>query len=55
MGVLRTVMGADGGNSTEVLIQIEAGRVHLEDPAKSGVEITARQPAFLFTDHKTTE
>ena len=30
------------GNRTEVLVRIEAGRVHLEDPAKPGVEITAQ-------------
>lgn len=31
----------DTGNRTEVFVRIEAGRVHLEDPAKPGVEITA--------------
>ena len=28
------------GNSTEVLVRIEASRIHLEDPQKPGVEIT---------------
>lgn len=31
----------DTGNSTEVLVKIEAGDVHLKDPAKPGVEITS--------------
>jgi hypothetical protein len=31
----------DKGNSTEVFVRIEASRVHLEDPAKPGVEITS--------------
>ena len=29
------------GHSTEVLVRIEASRVHLEDPQKPGVEITS--------------
>jgi len=32
----------DSGNSTEVFIRIEASGVHLEDPTKPGVEITAQ-------------
>ena len=32
----------DAGNSTEVFVRIEAGRVHLEDPEKPGVEITTQ-------------
>jgi hypothetical protein len=31
----------DRGNSTEVHVRIEAGGVHLEDPAKPGMEITS--------------
>lgn len=30
----------ESGNSTEVLVRIEASRIHLEDPQKPGVEIT---------------
>ena len=31
----------ESGHSTEVLVRIEASRVHLEDPQKPGVEITS--------------
>ncbi len=31
----------DTGNRTEVLVRIEASRMHLEDPAKPGIEITS--------------
>ena len=31
----------DTGDSTEVWVRIEAGRLHLEDPTKPGVEITS--------------
>lgn len=30
----------DSGNSTEVFVRVEASGLHLEDPAKPGVEIT---------------
>lgn len=30
----------ESGNSTEVLVRIEASGIHLEDPLKPGVEIT---------------
>ena len=32
----------ESGNYTEVLVRIEASRVHLEDPSKPGMEIVAR-------------
>jgi hypothetical protein len=31
----------ESGNHTEVLVRIEASRIHLEDPLKPGVEITS--------------
>ena len=31
----------ESGNSTEVLVRINASRIHLEDPLKPGVEITS--------------
>ena len=30
----------ESGNSTEVLVRIDAHRIHLEDPLKPGIEIT---------------
>jgi hypothetical protein len=32
----------DSGNSTEVFVRVEASGLHLEDPSKPGVEITAQ-------------